>query len=639
MTPLTDSEVARLLTISEFQVARLRERLPIDPDELDADDKRSARLQDDPEAVRELLSELEEFVPEVYFLPLETESDWTWFYRGMRYGTDKSAPWNRIFTVLRSHGVRTAVVEENYVCLDYRSELATFYSQLNSPLNARSTRLHFFSSPLLNGALTLNDDVKKSYVGYVVCRTGHLPLVGRSVIRTPKYIDECAEVEERVHLLGQNLTVTGVPFMQQDERFAVCAQVAAWITHYSAYRRGVVERRLIADFVDQVGDTRPMRPRATQGLIPNQIADTLSALGLRTVVYATPLTGSYDYPAVPRRTIPAFEAMTERIAGLLAEVERDLGQGGSAFDDSDDSSLSDASDLMDDDDISAYAQALYFEAYQLVGAVRSADLLSRAVEDLQTHIFDSLTRPFLRSRWPIYCDTRDHAMVLVGRSERDDQITHFYHDDQFGPYLASSQGIAVSRDSFVEQGYANDDLSVDVPVEDRALEVVNGRASANEDRGREIHVLLVPQPSRCLLDPTSALNRATQIAEEVHEICGGRRLSYVASVLMGLDYKRSRYAEIQEAGGWDGAALELFSTVHLAEWVVVVEGLDADGRAVTEFVYDGTSGSNYPELQLMRYGFDVLAFGPFGDKKPRRGRIETEVFGQVKPSSRIGKAV
>lgn len=632
VSSLSASEVARLAAVVQHGAAKLRERLPITPKQLDEEAARCSRLEEEP-AVQELLAGLPSIEPQIYYRSLATDEEWDLFDQGMGYASDSTAPWHRILTVLRSHGVKSAVVEQNYICLDYRSEQAAFYSQLNSPSSPWSPRIHFFSRELEDEILVFSDEVLESYRGYVVCRTGHLPLIGRALIQTPKYVDECADVEEIVHLLGHTLKVRGVPFMQQDERFAVCAQVAAWTTHYAAFRRGLVERRLIADFVVQDGDARPMRPQLTTGQFPNQVAERLNKFGLRAMHYITPLSEAYDYPRVPSHSLPEAEIIVARIEAALKKML------GSASDGQLD--LEEHAAILEyfegkgwRDDLSSSIKDLYSYAYECeTGDVPGSGELMDSVEDLHTAIFDLLTHPFIRSRWPIYCDTRDHAMVLCGRSVRDERVVHFYHDDQFGPYLSSTQGIAVSQDSFLYQSYVLEPPETGAPKIDRAQEQTAESSIQYPDRGREIHQLLIAQPPRCLLDPIAARNHMGLINEDLRELVRTKWI-FTTSVVMGLDYKQDRLSQICID---DAEGSLFFASTALAEWVVVVEAVGESGEVEWECVYDGTSGSNYPRLQMIRFGCDALAFDACPEQPISKATIASDHFAPLRAHPRIGK--
>lgn len=214
--------------------------------------RRSARGSSPASAVRAQPGEISTHATAV---PLRTQEQWDVFHLSNTAGRKGNLkPWFRCISLLRSSGARTAISESYYVCLDYRSEFAAFYAHIDAPRRSVTTRLHFFGEDIPPAkVIDLSKRQQESYLGYIVCREGDLPLVGRTVLRTPRYIEESTAIAEQVNFFGQKLLVRGVPFMQQDQRFAVCSHVAAWVLHYSAFRRGVQERRHIADLVGLAG--------------------------------------------------------------------------------------------------------------------------------------------------------------------------------------------------------------------------------------------------------------------------------------------------------------------------------------------------------------------------------------------------
>src|SRR4051812_8088928 len=62
---------------------------------------------------------------------LDASSAWETFSARFTEGKRGNLkPWFRCIGVLRGHGAKAAVIERHYVCLDYRSEFASFYSHL-----------------------------------------------------------------------------------------------------------------------------------------------------------------------------------------------------------------------------------------------------------------------------------------------------------------------------------------------------------------------------------------------------------------------------------------------------------------------------------------------------------------------------
>ena len=148
--------------------------------------------------------------------------------------------------LLQSHNAATCIIEHHYVCLDHRSEVSAFYSQLDETVKYSSVRLHFFSKKVTRRDLmSIPND---AYLGYIVMRSSGMPPIVRAMLRPPVGVLTAA-TEEHVNFFGQKLRIEAVPFMQQDTRYATCAHAAAWMIHYAAFRHGVVERRLISDLV------------------------------------------------------------------------------------------------------------------------------------------------------------------------------------------------------------------------------------------------------------------------------------------------------------------------------------------------------------------------------------------------------
>lgn len=610
-------------------------------------------------SVDQLLAQAEDFQPPVRVIELLTQHQWDNFDGRMRYAhRGQMGPWNRIVSILRGHDAKCCIVEENYVCLDYRSELASFYAQLDAPLSRASIRLHFFEKNIPKSSfLSLSADECASYLGYVVCRGGTLPLVGRTVLKAPKYVIEPASIEETIYFFGQRLTVWGVPFMQQDERFANCAQVSAWTTNYSAYRRGLVERRLIADFVALSRSYRPMRPYPSIGLMAPQVAELIKETGMRAEVWWTP-TGNVEsyYPHTTVDQVPGaallvnlasniLEGIVERV---MEEIASEPGQ-----DEPQDSCPSPAStSIRTATDLGlvprAAASSLPDFASDLlnIGLRHSHDDLIEIASELQDLLIDYLTAPFIRSRWPIYCDTKDHALVLSGRANSaDGRPIFFFHDDQFGPYLASRHAFAASKGDFQYQAFilesdgSRHDRTEGAPSKDRAHSVISGEVAQDDDQ-RGVQSLVIPCPTRLLLDPIGAEDSAHRLMSRALEDSVG---DVRVTLLMGTDFKDLRLEEARRglvARGFKKeatAAVSLYSAMHLAEWVVLVEGVRDDGSIPWEVAFDGSSGSSNPLIQYARCDDSVVVYPPGSTAKPQILTIEDLRFTGVKVPSRLGK--
>ena len=548
-------------------------------------------------------------------LGLDGDGAWRTFSDRFTRGRDDNLKaWHRCLSVLRGAGARTVVIEQHYVCLDHKSEVASFYAHLDGPRPDSTVRLHFFASQLGVGDLLALDPHQSSYLGYVVCRESGLPLVGRCLLRVPEYITEHTAIEEPVNLFGQKLSVRGVPFMQQDQRFAVCAHAAAWVLAYTAYRRGTGERHLVGEVVSLGSAIRPLRPRSTQGLTEQDVAGILGDLGFRTETYHAP-NMNRDYSTLP--AIRRFEMASDTLNRLDAVL------GGP--DDGDDNLATRVADAL----WPAEGPPEADETDKTPTTVELGDALAAV------HLFlDYVIRPYLRSGWPVYCGAGSHALVICGRSGPDDRPVHFVHDDQNGPYLAIECLPAASRRSLRWQSGGPDAEDLFGPDPDRVRRLVEGRTSPSPDDGDDadlaVDSLVFAIPARVLLQPLAATARAVALHEALRdpaqlgsgdeELVAGR-VSMRVSILMGIDYKRARRQHSDDAGDQDAVAA--FSALHLSEWVVVVEGADiGTGEALWELVFDASSHNAHPRLQAARILQTLIALYPKG-----HGNVETATIG------------
>lgn len=563
-------------------------------------------------------------------LQLQTQDDWDRFHRaytGGRQGNLK--PWFRCLSILRSLGARTAVSESYYVCLDYRSEFASFYAHIDAPRRSSTTRLHFFREDIAEDAIiNLTKAQSDSYLGYIVCREGDLPLVGRTVIQSPSYIDESTAVAEPVNFFGQKLLTRGVPFMQQDQRFAVCAHVAAWVLHYSAFRRGIQERRHIADLVGMAGPIHPLRPRTSDGLTESQVAQMLNELGFRTAINHTPTVENTFH------TLPDIIPIE-----LPPNVLAILGKAGVQHLDQSDPGVIEQLERK----FTEYVQYVD-ESDETVPAINPNNPSVEAIHQL----VDYLIRPYIRSGWPIYAGTSTHAFVICGRSWLNGRPVHFIHDDQNGPYLLASSLPAVSRSSLKYQSaYKGTDSREIAPEHDIVEAITNGEPSRSTDARRAIEALVTAVPPRVLLSP-SAANRSARVdlsairtpdleqllSPPEQEALSGI-LNTKVSIVMGIDYKVQR--RNSALGRGDQVGVLAFSSLQLAEWVIVVESIDSDGTCFAELVYDASSSDEEPRIQFSRIFSAAVAVSPLNESHPESAILESSRYPALDIPERVGK--
>ena len=198
-------------------------------------------------------------------------------------------PFERCLEVARRSGARAAVIETRYIDIDYRSEYSYFYSRAFAEVPDSTHRIHFFAAEVnIDGIHDLPPEVRDRYLGYVILRPSPLGRVGRTVLVPPPEMRDCvqAAVRDRVHFFGQELWVEGVPFAQQDARLGRCAQMAAWVCHYTAHLRGDVARHPMADFsILADPNVATGRPVPSQGLTGLQLSNLMREFDLPPIVY------------------------------------------------------------------------------------------------------------------------------------------------------------------------------------------------------------------------------------------------------------------------------------------------------------------------------------------------------------------
>lgn len=576
--------------------------------------------------------------------------DWDRFDEEMRRGVRHHVgPWKRCISLLREMGAQVCVIEHQYVCLDQRSETATFHAQLDASAPNATIRLHFFSDVLDKDRLWhLSNEERESYLGYIVCREPGAPIVGRAVLKAPEYVEVAASVSEPVHFLGQPLRVRGVPFMQQDERFAICAQVCMWIISYSAYRRGMIERKLISDVVAASSSFRSMHPIIPDGLTPADVHHAMQALGLGTSVHETVSDGTAPFSSIRAESI----AVDQELVARLEEVARSL----EPIIDGSLNGVSPSSRTSFTSNPGAFVRNTWRLITEAQGApdvlpgIRSLDTCLQEAAVLFDALLCAILEPYIRSGLPVYCDTGNHAIIFCGFAGNFRERIFYVHDDQFGPYLATNSLISASRDNFQWQAYsAEEDIEFDAeasaPKCDRAI---LPRATQQwPDRDRSVGALVIPSPARLLLSPSGAVAHAGRAIANAYrdwdELSSqdARNPSITgisAKIMMGIDYKSQRRQQAASMVPVDEAAITAFSTIHLSEWVIVVEVcLSPSDDVEWEFVYDGTSSDADPVLQFCRIGPHAAACHPRTQPNVEAARFSGGQFAQSVVPDVVGK--
>jgi hypothetical protein len=193
-------------------------------------------------------------------------------------------PFLRCLEVARENLAYTAVIETRYIDADYRSEYSLFYSKAFAHYEDSAHRIHFFKAHLkAEEVWQLSGD--PGYLGYIIVRPHVRGVVGRTMLAPPIGFRNKirTSVKEYVDFFGQSLLVRAVPFMQQDSQLCACAQAAAWMCHYTAFRRGDrnVRRRVMGEFTEAAeASLSAGRMIPSKGLTIEQLSYVLTRFGL-----------------------------------------------------------------------------------------------------------------------------------------------------------------------------------------------------------------------------------------------------------------------------------------------------------------------------------------------------------------------
>lgn len=266
---------------------------------------------------------------------------------------------------------------------------------------------------------------------------------------------------------------------------------------------------------------------------------------------------------------------------------------------------------------------------------------------LTEEVADLLIQPAIRSRMPAMVTTEDHAMVLVGRTERAGVRHYFVHDDQHGPYLGMRGLEAVSSASLRRQSGFNPAEGRHIPHETLSRESLDDFVESDRSRwNRAVQAVVLARPRGALLPTLHVLREASNWEKQISraqshpdfdsnpQIVPPAQSTRVTT-LMGIDYKAQRNSQSTLL---DRVAQTTFGSLHLAEWVTVVEGI-ADEVCVWELAIDASSGM-VPRLQFARAG-NVAIVPPIESSRDETAVVPVlfaiRQFAPLVAPSRVGK--
>lgn len=192
--------------------------------------------------------------------------------------THSSAPMRRLLEVAQELGAQTVVTEYRYIDSDYRSEHAAFYSSTFVRYPSVCHRLHFIRTEV-SALEDLDDLPDDAHLGYAVMRPLAERPVGRTLMRPPVDGSYCWG-EERIHVVGRDFVIKGMPYISQDAQYTRCAHSTMWmVLRHASLTAGIPKRTPSEIHLATSGGRVVGRNTPSDGLSAEQVLSGLHKLG------------------------------------------------------------------------------------------------------------------------------------------------------------------------------------------------------------------------------------------------------------------------------------------------------------------------------------------------------------------------
>lgn len=232
-----------------------------------------------------------------------------------QYPADESGrerAWERTLEIARVNEATSVMIEPDYSDPNYRAEHDLVYSHLFPEPAARTVRLHFLRQDGRRG----EDNSPTEYLGYISVRPVSHARVGTTILCQPPHIGQyvTASVSHAVEVLGQEMVLRAVPYMQCDGDVGLSSAAAsAWICHAIGASRGwappVPVTALLPEFP---GTPKTVSVRSHRGMTVEQLIDSLARCGLPAQFWSVD-----DLPFVGPLTEDPPAGQAERLEAVL----------------------------------------------------------------------------------------------------------------------------------------------------------------------------------------------------------------------------------------------------------------------------------------------------------------------------------
>ncbi|QCB43333.1 hypothetical protein E5673_14775 [Sphingomonas sp. PAMC26645] len=214
-----------------------------------------------------------------------------------------------------------AIEETTYIDRDFSAAYASFYSTLYHMRPRYCRRIHFFASSVsdafddgdLTGIAHALEAAEGGYLGFIVIRPLRHAPVGSAVLATRCAAGPGVEISVRstykVHFLGVELSVEGVPVTEQDTRTGSCAQATIWTAGRHFHNQHSTPWFSVPDITEAAlkptdSILAKSLPAGSDYLTDDNMVRALRAMGEHPIVYAPEVGADWEEP--PARTIARY---------------------------------------------------------------------------------------------------------------------------------------------------------------------------------------------------------------------------------------------------------------------------------------------------------------------------------------------
>lgn len=226
---------------------------------------------------------------------LNNSEEWDSFWNKYRSKFEREIPIKNIRNLLVSQNCISVIVEDEYVDIDYRNEFSTLYSKSFKKYEHFSKRLHFFKKKITPETIKSAKSDQQGYLGYIVLRPTLVGRIGRTVICPPFLsgkpdIKMCA-ARFSSHLEGNEFSVVGSPYIQQDSMVMVCAQSSIWMASRYNSTQNAIFRGTTQHLPHEITENACRnisfwgRPLPSDGLTIHQMVNALVHMDYFPVLY------------------------------------------------------------------------------------------------------------------------------------------------------------------------------------------------------------------------------------------------------------------------------------------------------------------------------------------------------------------